>query len=223
MNEFGILNEDLKLKIFDNLKELSTIEGNILGAAREREVKTILVTSCNPLEGKTITAISMAFALATKSNYRVILVDGNLQSPKIHELFNVGPFPGLSELLTLKAEIKEVARGTDFGNLVIIPHGSDAYKKLDSFESETFKDKLNYMRQNSDYVIFDAQSVSGTSDVPVISKYFDGIILVVECEKTRWEVLQQAKEKIISIGGNILGVVLNKRIYYIPVKLYGKI
>jgi protein-tyrosine kinase len=223
MNESGILNEDLKLKIFDNLKELSTIEGNILSAAREREVKTILITSCNPLEGKTITAISMAFALATKSNYRVILVDGNLQSPRIHELFNVGPFPGLSELLTLKAEIKEVATGTDFGNLVIIPHGSDDYKKLDSFDSETFKDKLNYMKQNSDYVIFDAQSVSGTSDVPLISKYFDGIILVVECEKTRWEVLQQAKEKIISIGGNILGVVLNKRIYYIPVKLYGKI
>ena len=223
MSESGILNEDLKLKIFDNLKELSTMEGNILGAAREREVKTILVTSCNPLEGKTTTAISMAFALASKSNYRVTLEDGNLQSPKIHELFNVGPFPGLSELLTLKTEIKEVARGTDLGNLVIIPHGSDAYKKLDSFDPEAFRDKLDYIKQNSDYVVFDAQSLSGTSDVPLISKYFDGIIFVVECEKTRWEVLQQAKEKISSTGGNILGVVLNKRIYYIPEKLYAKV
>ncbi len=222
MSESGVLNEDLKLKIFDNLKELSTMEGNILGAAREREIKTILVTSCNPLEGKTITAISMAFALTAKSNYRVILLDGNLQSPRIHELFNVVPFPGLSELLTLKTEIKEVARGTDLGNLVIIPHGSDTYKKLDSFDPETFSDKLNYLRQNFDYVIFDAQSLSGTSDVPLISKYFDGIVFVVECEKTRWEVLQQAKEKVSSIGGNILGVVLNKRIYYIPEKLYAK-
>lgn len=222
MSETGILNEDLKIKIFSNLKELSTIEGNILGVAREREVKTIVVTSCNPLEGKTITAISLAFALAAKSNYRVVLVDGNLQSPMIHDSFNVNPFPGLSELLTLKADVEEVTRGTDFGNLMLIPHGSDAYKKLDSFDPETFKDKLNYLRQHFDYVIFDAQSLSGTSDVPLISKYFDGIVFVVECEKTRWEVLQQVKEKISSIGGNILGVVLNKRIYYIPEKLYAK-
>ena len=96
-------------------------------------------------------------------------------------------------------------------------------KKLDVFETETLQNLIVSLKKDFDYVIVDGQSVSGSSDVSIISKYFDGVVFVVECEKTRWEVLQQSKEKIKGVGGKILGVVLNKRVYYITQKVYGKI
>jgi|WetSurSiteA1Bulk_404760.scaffolds.fasta_scaffold38098_2 protein-tyrosine kinase len=224
MNAVGVLNENLKSAIFKNLKELSTIEGNIASFATDKQpIKTILVTSCSPLEGKTVSSISMALALSIEANAKVVLIEGNMSSPRIHELFNIDTVPGLSDLLISRSNLNEIMRKTEFKNLTIIPSGSDISKKLDVFETEKLQDLIGSLKKDFDYVIVDGQSVSGSSDVSIISKYFDGIVFVVECEKTRWEVLQQSKEKIKGVGGKILGVVLNKRIYYIPEKLYGKI
>jgi protein-tyrosine kinase len=224
MNAVGVLNENLKSAIFKNLKELSTIEGNIASFATDKQlIKTILVTSCSPLEGKTASSISMALSLSIEANAKVVLIDGNMSSPRIHELFNIDTVPGLSDLLISRSNLNEIMRKTEFKNLTIIPSGSDISKKLDVFEIERLQDLIGSLKKDFDYVIVDGQSVSGSSDVSIISKYFDGVVFVVECEKTRWEVLQQSKEKIKGVGGKILGVVLNKRIYYIPEKLYGKI
>jgi protein-tyrosine kinase len=224
MNAVGVLNENLKSAIFKNLKELSTIEGNIASFASDKQfIKTILVTSCSPLEGKTVSAISMALALSIEANAKVVLIEGNMSSPRIHEMFNVDNVPGLSDLLISRSNLSEIMRPTEFKNLTIITAGSDISKKLDVFETETLQNLIVSLKKDFDYVIVDGQSVSGSSDVSIISKYFDGVVFVVECEKTRWEVLQQSKEKIKGVGGKILGVVLNKRIYYIPEKLYGKI
>lgn len=224
MNAVGVLNENLKSAIFKNLKELSTIEGNIASFASDKQpIKTILVTSCSPLEGKTVSSISMALALSIEANSKVVLIEGNISSPRIHEMFNVDNVPGLSDLLTSRANLSEIMRPTEFKNLTIITAGSDISKKLDVFETETLQNLIVSLKKDFDYVIVDGQSVSGSSDVSIISKYFDGVVFVVECEKTRWEVLQQSKEKIKGVGGKILGVVLNKRVYYIPQKVYGKI
>lgn len=224
MNAVGVLSENLKSAIFKNLKELSTIEGNIASFATDKQpVKTILVTSCSPLEGKTVSSISMALSLSIEANAKVVLIEGNMSSPRIHELFNIDTVPGLSDLLISRSNLNEIMRKTEFKNLTIIPSGSDISKKLDVFETERLQNLIGSLKKEFDYVIVDGQSVSGSSDVSIISKYFDGVVFVVECEKTRWEVLQQSKEKIKGVGGNILGVVLNKRLYYIPEKIYGKI
>ena len=224
MNAVGVLNENLKAAIFKNQKELSTIEGNIASfTSNKQPIKTILVTSCSPLEGKTVSSISMALALSIEANAKVVLIEGNMSSPRIHELFNIDTVPGLSDLLISRANLNEIMRKTEFHNLTIIPSGSQISKKLDVFEIERLQDLIGSLKKDFDYVIVDGQSVSGSSDVSIVSKYFDGIVFVVECEKTRWEVLQQSKEKIKGVGGKILGVVLNKRVYYIPQKVYGKI
>jgi capsular exopolysaccharide synthesis family protein len=165
----------------------------------------------------------MAYGLSTNANAKVLLVDGNPYSPKIHELFNVNRSPGLSDMLLSKAEYNELLIRTEYENLAIIPNGTKVSNMIDIFRSETFKDKLNFLKQRVDYLILDGPSVLSSSDASVISKHFDGVILVVECEKTRWEVVQLAKDRIDKIGGNILGIILNRRKYYIPKALYGKI
>lgn len=245
-----MLQKSLQTLLKKNSRELSTVEGNILSAARDREIKTILVTSSTNFEGKTISAISMAYGLATETNAKVLLVDGNLHSPKLYELFEVNSAPGLSDLFiskkekysdamrksdvdsvpglsddlyVSKAEYSDVIRKTEDENLMIMTHGSETTSTLDVFKSKLFKEKLDFLRQKFDYVIFDGRSILGSSDSSVVAKYFDGVILVVECEKTRREVFLQAKEKINNVGGFVLGAVLSKRKYHIPKMLYGKI
>lgn len=218
-----MLPKKLQTVLTKNSRELSTVEGNLLSAARDREVKTILVTSSTNFEGKTVSAIHMAYGLATETNAKVLLVDANLHSPKLYELFDVDSSPGLSDLFISKTEFSDVIRETEDKNLMIMPHGTEITNILDVFRSKFFKEKLDFLRQNFDYVIFDGGSTLGSSDASVIAKHFDGVILVVECEKTRKEVFLQAKEKINNVGGHVLGTVLSKRKYHIPKILYGKI
>ncbi len=217
----GFLDEKMKSFLTKNTKELSKVEGNIVIESDNKEVKTILVTSCTAGEGKTTAAISMAYSLATQVKSKVLLIDGNLSSSKIHTYFNINPSPGLTTFLSNAATYKDILHKTEFELLAVVPSGTEASSNLGLLEARKLKEKLDLFKRGFDYIVFDSSSILETSDVTVIARYFDGIILVIECEKTRWEVVQSAKERIISSGGVFLGTVLNKRKYYIPRTLYG--
>jgi capsular exopolysaccharide synthesis family protein len=222
MPETGTLSQDIKGIVDRNKRELSSVEGNIFSVAGAgKDIKTVLVTSCNASEGKTISAISMAYGLYNETNLKILLVDGNLRTPTLHSLFRVKSEPGLSDFVLNNAT--NVFKETEFSNLVIMPHGTAISNPLDIYRSKDFKTKLDSLREMFDYVIFDSHSILSASDTSIAARHFDGVVIVVECEKTKWEVLQMASEKIQKLRGNIIGVVMNKRKYYIPRALYGKI
>lgn len=216
----GILQEELKKILSKTAGEYSAIKGNLLSAAKGREIKTILVTSSKPSEGKTVSAITLALGLSrTKS--KVVLLDGNLHNPCLHKIFNVSNSPGLSDFFKSNNGFSEkFLRETEYEQLSVMPCGTNAENPEDVFKSETFKGKLDTIKQNFDYVILDGPSILPSSDVQLIASHLDGIIIVVECEKTKWEVVQQAKANLDNVNGNILGAVMNKRHYYIPNKFY---
>ena len=223
MSETGKLSEKVKYLVMDNMRELSAVEANIVSSNVEREIKTIIITSCHDLEGKTVSSISIAYVLSKEANAKVLLIDGNLHAPNLFELFNLDSSPGLSDLILSNSQYDDVLRDTEYDNLIIMPHGDKVINSLDVFKSKSFKEHIDLLKQRFDYIILDGPTVLGSSDVSVLAKYFDGVIIVVECERTRWEVLQLAKERINNVRGNIIGAVLNKRKYYIPKVLYGNV
>jgi capsular exopolysaccharide synthesis family protein len=217
------LSENIKGLIERNAAELSTIEGNMLSVAQNRRVKTLLFTSCNHGEGKTIAAVSMSYALSKLTNSKILLIDGNLHKPALHDLFNISRAPGFSDLLIKGADYESVLRPAEFKNLSIMPCGAETANPLDVYKAATFKEKLDHYKEQYDFVIVDGHSMSSSSGAAVTARHFDGVVMVIECEKTRWEVFATAREKIEKVGGTLLGTVLNKRKYYIPQFLYGKI
>ncbi len=220
--EIGALSPGIISMLMKNRGERNSMEGNIIGAAADgKEVKTILVSSNNHSEGKTMAAVSMAYTLSADANAKVLLIDGNLHSPKIHEHFNIGAQPGLADLMVTDIKNSDVVRRTEDKNLFIMPSGMEVENSLDVFRSKKFKAKLDFFKKKFDYIILDGHSVGASSDSTTIAKYFDGTILVVECEKTRFEVVEEAKKKINQVGGLLIGIVLNKRKFYIPRALYG--
>jgi len=118
MNKKGILVPEVNSILEQQVSgELSAIEGNIISVEGGRKVKSIFVTSCYTGEGKTICAISTAYALAAKSDSKVLLVDGNFNSPGIHELFGLDIGPGLSDFLVSSSGRDEIVHEDDYDNI----------------------------------------------------------------------------------------------------------
>ena len=205
------------------MSEFYSIKGQLLSATGDRNIKTILVTSCYSKEGKTTAALSIAYGLTNETDFNVLLIDGNFRAPVLHEYFEIPRSPGFSDLFLHETSSPTTYRPNTEGSLVVIPNGTEIPNPLRILNEGIFKERLHTLGEGFDYVIVDGTSIFGFSDVLVTAKDFDGIILTVECERTRWEVVQEAKERLENVGGYILGVVLNKRNYYIPKAIYGKV
>src|SRR5512137_2137878 len=119
-----MLTGEMKSLVFENAPELARIEGSLTSAAGKKRARTILVTSCSAGEGKTAAAVSMAYSLSSKAGTKVVLVDANLQAPKVHEIFGIPQSPGLSDVLATRAQLQEVIRGTERDNLMIVTSGT---------------------------------------------------------------------------------------------------
>jgi capsular exopolysaccharide synthesis family protein len=219
----GKLAESVAELVQGNITELMTLGGNLHNVARGRELHTILVTSSHPGEGKTTTAISVAQTLADHVHSRVALLDANFYAPKLHELYHLEPTPGLSDILIHEREPRQVLQPTQDPNLTILSAGTPLQQCIGRHEVAMLQKTMQTLQNDFNYIVVDGCHYFQYSDVALYASLFDGIIFVIECEKTNWEVVQQAKEGLENVGGQMLGAVLNKRRYYIPGKLYGRI
>lgn len=219
----GCLDRCTASLVYENSVELTSLAGNLLNAAKGEEVRTILVTSAHPGEGKTTASISIACALANQVQSRVALLDANFQHPRLHELYHVDRSPGLTDLLAREQSLGTVLRQTELEKLRLVPAGSPMNGQVGRHGARTLRETLDELKKDHDYVIVDSCHFFDSSDVSLFARMFDGIIMVIECEKTKWEVVQQVVESLRNVGGRMLGSVLNKRHYYIPRQLYGKV
>ncbi len=220
-NERGRFDETVKPIITRNVRELSSVKGNLLSASGGTKLRTLMVTSSVGKEGKTVAGISLAYALSVLGGARTLLVDGNILHPNLHTLFNVEPAPGLMEAVYSGKCDETAFRRTEFNNLTLLPQGGDRSHWLELFESDRFGTCLKQLSEKFDFVILEAPPVLASSEVSVIAPLFDGILFVVRCETTKWEVVQLSVDKITAVGGKVLGSVLNRRKFYIPKIFYG--
>jgi capsular exopolysaccharide synthesis family protein len=211
-------------RLFSNFQELSMVESNLFcNKAEEVEVKTFYISSCFNGEGKTLSAINMAFALTINANSKVLLVDGNPRSPVLHRRFNVEKDPGLINLYQDPSLAGAVIRETRYKNLFLVPFGSSHAGRPNLVKGNWLKQINNRFLERFDYLIFDGNSLLGSSDSVMVASNFDGVVIVVEAESTKWGVVQSVIEKMAAANVHVVGTVLNKRKYYIPRFLYGRI
>lgn len=181
----------------------------------------VLVTSCHPGEGKSTIAVNIASALAEEAGRDVLLVDANVEAPVLHERFNIPETPGLFDVIDGKVAGQGTVVNT---SLRVLPIGSDHARPgglVKSQRMEGLKEFLAAHRARSGFVVLDGSSIFGAVNSAPLASSCDGVVLVVESEKTRWEVVQSARDQLRDAGAEVLGVVLNRRRYYIPRSVYG--
>ncbi len=171
--------------------------------------RTLLVTSPQPTDGKSFTATNLAAVIA-QGGKSVILVDADLRHPTQHYTFNLPLEPGLTEALLSVADRPRALRQTEVESMRVITVGSRAPDSTELLASQTFKRYIAELREQADVVIMDSPPVLAVSDAAVLSTLVDGVVLVMDAGKTRTPAAVQAAERLASVGGVILGVVLNR-------------
>jgi non-specific protein-tyrosine kinase len=171
--------------------------------------RTLLVTSPQPTDGKSFTAANLAAVIA-QGGKSVILVDADLRHPTQHHTFNLPIEPGLTEALLAVEDRPRAVRQTGIENMRIVSVGSRAPDSTELLASQTFKRFIGELREQADVIVLDSPPVLAVSDAAVLSTLVDGVVLVMDAGKTRVPAAVQAAERIASVGGVILGVVLNR-------------
>lgn len=201
-----------------NYRYLSPAEGNLRVTVPDG--KSLYITSCFPQEGKTTASISLAYNLAVFSNRTVLLVDAHFTSPTIHLVFNVTQGISFKKVLLNPSCLIQGILPTFYENLFILPNKSKKDNYGAGITPTALADFIKTVSPSFDYVIFDGRPILSAPEPVFFASTVDGVILVVESEKTKWEVVQSAVEKIENIKARIAGVVLNKRKFYIPPAIY---
>jgi capsular exopolysaccharide synthesis family protein len=178
------------------------------------------VTSCHQGEGVSSVAASVAISLANLTAGRILLVDANLQQPSIHQIFGVNRLPGLIDILRKDQFDPLTIRPSYIKNLDLLTAGSGELNPGLLFDSQPFANLLSLWKREYSFVLLDLPAIDKNIAGARLTKLADGVILVVEAGRTRWEVVQQAKEMLTQAQAKILGVVLNKRQFPIPAWLY---
>jgi len=188
------------------------------GSAKKALVLAVL--SCRRNEGVSTIATNLSAWLAHHGNGDVLLVDANTAHPSVHRTFDTRLSPGLSNILEDGQGNGDTITDSPVRNLHILSAGSMDVSLSDIFDSERFTKQLKSIKESYRFVVVDLPAVSQTSIVPRVAGLCDSVIIVVEAERLRWEVIQRVKEQLEKAKADILGVVLNKRRFPIPNWLY---
>lgn len=188
----------------------SVLRTQILDRTRATGANAIMVTSPNPGEGKTTTAINLAVSMAMDVSQTALLVDTHLRSPKIAEYLGLPAEKGLSDYFMNDLPVSEVMVNPGVEKLVVIGGGKPIASSTEILGSPKMRRLVRDFktRYPDRYVIFDCPHLLQMPDSLVFSSYVDGVILVVEAGKTSREDVTQALA--LLEGRNVLGVVLNK-------------
>ncbi len=161
--------------------------------------------------------------LAAQGSGSVCLVDANLRAPSLHQLLEVGKFPGLVDATIKPGPIKDFTVRIAGGNLWLLPSGSSAAEAQGLFASDRLRSRVGELREEFDYVLIDAPAVASNADAVVLGQRADGVVLVLEANSTRRETALIAKETFENANVRLLGAVLNNRTFPIPEALYRKL
>ncbi|MDH5715252.1 MAG: polysaccharide biosynthesis tyrosine autokinase, partial [Candidatus Aminicenantes bacterium] len=198
---------------------------SLLLSSPESPPKLILITSSQPSEGKTATAINIAITL-THLDKRVLLLEADLRKPKLARIFNINKEPGLTNFLTQNIKIATVIKKTDISNLFIIPSGKLPPNPAELLSSAKFDALLESCRGSFDHIVVDSPPLIAFTDPQLLATKVDRVILVVKGADTPREAVMLGKEKLND--AKIVGVVLNDldiiehHYYYRHYYYYGK-
>jgi polysaccharide biosynthesis transport protein len=182
---------------------------NLVFSSAESTGRVMVVTSANPGEGKTTTTVNLAASLA-QTGARVLAVEADLRRPSMSQHFGANKAPGLTDLIVGKSEATEAIHTTRYKGLMVLPCGYVPPNPAELLGSARMKDILRALRSHYDWVIIDTPPVLAMADTPVLCPVVDGVVLVVAAESSGRQAVLRAIDQITSVGGKLVGVVLNK-------------
>lgn len=207
ISEELIVESDPKSRISEAIKSIKT---NLQFTAVDQNIKTLMITSSVPGEGKSFIAANLACAFAG-SDVKVLIIDCDLRKGRQHQIFGVSNAKGLSNLLiddikTRKSYIKT----TKIKNIKVMPSGTVPPNPSELLGSQKNKKLIEALKEEFDLVILDCPPVNGLADSLVMTSLADGIIVVCAQNKTKMPMLVETKKALTQLNAKITGIIMNK-------------
>lgn len=185
------------------------IRTGIQFAQAGKELQTIALTSCTPNEGKSTTIANLAVVL-TQAGKSVLLIDCDMRNPTVHKNFNLSNKVGLSSCISMDTALSDAVQKTSIEGLYALTGGVIPPNPSELLGSEQMKNVLQRAKEQYDYVLIDTPPVMPVTDALIVSRFVDGMILVIASAEVKVEMARDVKNQLVNAGANILGVVLNK-------------
>lgn len=185
------------------------IRTGIQFAQAGKELQTIALTSCTPNEGKSTTIANLAVVL-TQAGKSVLLIDCDMRNPTVHKNFNLSNKVGLSSCISMGTALSDAVQKTSIEGLYALTGGVIPPNPSELLGSEQMKNVLQRAKEQYDYVLIDTPPVMPVTDALIVSRFVDGMILVIASAEVKVEMARDVKNQLVNAGANILGVVLNK-------------
>lgn len=198
------------------IEQFRSLRSHVIECREQKALKTILISSGLPGEGKSYVAVNLALAFAKHKGNRVLLIDGDMRRSSLHKLLGAPRAPGLTEYLSGASEIVEVMQRAaaagqallpGLASLTFISGGSDVDKAGDLATNNRFAQLIAAVSPAFDWIIVDSSPVNLVSDGVSLAHSCDGVLLVCREGVTKFKSAQQAQTQFK--GANVLGFVLN--------------
>ncbi|HEX8475874.1 MAG TPA: polysaccharide biosynthesis tyrosine autokinase [Pyrinomonadaceae bacterium] len=200
------LMSDVRSPIAEAYRHLRT---SLLLSSAGQPPKTILVTSSQPSEGKTTTAINTAIMLA-QTGAEVLIIDCDLRRPRVHANFGVSNARGLTNCLSGEKDYDSLMQSYEkLPNLKLLTSGPVPPNPAELLGSNEMRRLLNSLSERFTHIVIDSPPAISFTDASILSTLVDGVMLVVHGGRSSRAVVRRAKQQLVDVGANIFGVVLN--------------
>ncbi len=198
--------DDVRSPVAESYRHLRT---SLLLSSAGQPPKTILVTSSQPSEGKTTTAINTAVMLA-QTGADVLIVDCDLRRPRLHSHFGVSNSRGLTNWLSGEPDLDQLLQSYDkLPNLKLLTSGPVPPNPAELLGSDQMRKLLSLLGERFGHIVIDSPPAISFTDASILSTMADGVVLVVHSGKSSRAVVRRAKQQLLDVGAHIFGVVLN--------------
>lgn len=194
-----------------NAEQFRSLRTNIEFAQVDRQLKSLLVSSSIPAEGKSTVSSNLAYVMA-QTEKRVLLVDADLRKPTVHLTFQLNNKQGLTTLLA-NPEIRfnEIVQYSREFNLFFLPSGPIPPNPSELLGSARMKALMDELSDNFDIIIYDAPPVTAVADPQILATRVDGVLFIARYGYTRKEEIKEAKKALDNVNANVIGYVMNRQ------------
>lgn len=184
-----------------------TLRTNLLYTLVDTPPKVVVVTSSGPMEGKSTTCANLGVVLA-QADKKTLVVDCDFRRPIIHKIFGLRNIQGIANVLFDERRLEKVWQEPLLG-LKVVTVGSIPPNPAELLGSQRFSELLASVREQFDYVLIDTPPIGLVSDPTILATQGDGVLLVLDAQKTRKAHVRQSMRSLENVGAKVLGTVMN--------------
>ena len=187
-----------------------SLRTNLLFSSIDKEVKTLVITSASPGEGKSRTAANLAIVLA-HAGHLVLLVDADFRRPSLHRMFGKVRNVGLSNLILGETPLTDLmVLDEEVPNLIVLPSGPTPPNPSELLGSGQMRSLLSRFHQDFSYIVIDTPPVNVVTDASLLAGTTDAVILVIDANKATYTAVLHAKQSLDRVNARVLGALMNK-------------